>query len=90
MMLLLQTIGQAYEDMQTQNQHLQQQVADRDDFNIKVRSIFLLMQTLRCQLSGLYTFEAVALGGLVYISFPAPSGVVGHITLPCRLISHAV
>jgi hypothetical protein len=46
MMLLLQTIGQAYEDMQTQNQHLQQQVADRDDFNIKVRSIFLLMQTL--------------------------------------------
>ena len=37
MMLSLQTIGQAYEDMQTQNQHLLQQVADRDDFNIKVR-----------------------------------------------------
>lgn len=36
MILSLQTIGQAYEDMQTQNQHLLQQVADRDDFNIKV------------------------------------------------------
>ncbi|VAH84752.1 unnamed protein product [Triticum turgidum subsp. durum] len=33
----IETIGQAYEDMQTQNQHLLQQVADRDDFNIKVR-----------------------------------------------------
>lgn len=31
-----QTIGQAYEDMQTQNQHLLQQVADRDGYNIKV------------------------------------------------------
>ncbi|KAF7032913.1 hypothetical protein CFC21_044043 [Triticum aestivum] len=31
----IETIGQAYEDMQTQNQHLLQQVADRDDFNIK-------------------------------------------------------
>ncbi|XP_047082457.1 E3 ubiquitin-protein ligase BRE1-like 2 isoform X5 [Lolium rigidum] len=34
----IETIGQAYEDMQTQNQHLQQQVADRDDFNIKLVS----------------------------------------------------
>lgn len=31
-----QTIGQAYEDMQTQNQHLLQLVADRDAYNIKV------------------------------------------------------
>ncbi|MCI16383.1 E3 ubiquitin-protein ligase BRE1-like, partial [Trifolium medium] len=31
----IETIGQAYEDMQTQHQHLLQQVAERDDFNIK-------------------------------------------------------
>ncbi|KAL7171419.1 hypothetical protein ACSBR2_036135 [Camellia fascicularis] len=29
------TNGQAYEDMQTQNQHLLRQVAERDDYNIK-------------------------------------------------------
>uniref|UniRef100_A0A0D9XML1 E3 ubiquitin protein ligase n=1 Tax=Leersia perrieri TaxID=77586 RepID=A0A0D9XML1_9ORYZ len=34
----IETIGQAYEDMQTQNQHLLQQVTDRDDFNIKLVS----------------------------------------------------
>ncbi|WCJ32437.1 E3 ubiquitin-protein ligase BRE1-like 2 [Euphorbia peplus] len=34
----IETIGQAYEDMQTQNQHLLQQVADRDDYNIKIVS----------------------------------------------------
>ncbi|ONK75057.1 uncharacterized protein A4U43_C03F12870 [Asparagus officinalis] len=34
----IETIGQAYEDMQTQNQHLHQQVADRDDYNIKLVS----------------------------------------------------
>lgn len=34
--ICMQTIGQAYEDMQTQNQHLLQQLTDRDDFNIKV------------------------------------------------------
>jgi hypothetical protein len=34
--ICLQTIGQAYEDMQTQNQHLLEQLADREDFNIKV------------------------------------------------------
>ena len=31
-----QTIGQAYEDMQTQNQRLLQQVTERDEYNIKV------------------------------------------------------
>lgn len=31
-----QSIGQAYEDMQTQNQHLLQQITERDDYNIKV------------------------------------------------------
>ncbi|KAL0925763.1 hypothetical protein M5K25_004133 [Dendrobium thyrsiflorum] len=31
----IETIGQAYEDMQTQHQHLTQQVADRDQYNIK-------------------------------------------------------
>ncbi|RCV05230.1 hypothetical protein SETIT_1G066200v2 [Setaria italica] len=34
----LMTIGQAYEDMQTQNQHLLEQLADREDFNIKLVS----------------------------------------------------
>lgn len=32
----LQTIGQAYDDMQTQNQHLLHQITERDDYNIKV------------------------------------------------------
>lgn len=40
--MFLQTIGQAYEDMQTQNQHLLQQVTERDDYNIKVRVIILI------------------------------------------------
>ncbi|KAK2970137.1 hypothetical protein RJ640_025756 [Escallonia rubra] len=34
----IETIGQAYENMQTQNQHLLQQVAERDDYNIKLVS----------------------------------------------------
>ncbi|KAA0040056.1 E3 ubiquitin-protein ligase BRE1-like 2 [Cucumis melo var. makuwa] len=34
----IETIGQAYEDMQTQNQHLLQQVTERDDLNIKLVS----------------------------------------------------
>ncbi|KAH0913833.1 hypothetical protein HID58_028279 [Brassica napus] len=34
----METVGQAYEDMQTQNQHLLQQVAERDDYNIKLVS----------------------------------------------------
>lgn len=33
-----QSIGQAYDDMQTQNQHLLQQITERDDYNIKVES----------------------------------------------------
>ncbi|XP_028094458.1 E3 ubiquitin-protein ligase BRE1-like 2 isoform X2 [Camellia sinensis] len=33
----IETISQAYEDMQTQNQHLLQQVAERDDYNIKAK-----------------------------------------------------
>ncbi|KAG8653709.1 E3 ubiquitin-protein ligase BRE1-like 1 isoform X1 [Manihot esculenta] len=32
----IETIGQAYDDMQTQNQHLLQQVTERDDYNIKL------------------------------------------------------
>jgi hypothetical protein len=31
-----QTIGQAYEDMQTQNQRLLQQITERDDYNSQV------------------------------------------------------
>ncbi|KAL3828891.1 hypothetical protein ACJIZ3_017693 [Penstemon smallii] len=34
----METIGQAYEDMQTQNQHLLQQVTERDEYNIKLVS----------------------------------------------------
>ncbi|XP_021891145.1 E3 ubiquitin-protein ligase BRE1-like 2 isoform X2 [Carica papaya] len=34
----IETIGQAYEDMQTQNQRLLEQVADRDQYNIKLVS----------------------------------------------------
>ncbi|KAG0474958.1 hypothetical protein HPP92_014644 [Vanilla planifolia] len=32
----IESIGQAYEDMQTQNQHLLQQITERDDYNIKL------------------------------------------------------
>ncbi|KAJ8499666.1 hypothetical protein OPV22_010218 [Ensete ventricosum] len=32
----IESIGQAYEDMQTQNQHLLQQIIERDDYNIKL------------------------------------------------------
>ncbi|WCJ22965.1 E3 ubiquitin-protein ligase BRE1-like 1 [Euphorbia peplus] len=32
----IQSIGQAYDDMQTQNQHLLQQITERDDYNIKL------------------------------------------------------
>ncbi|KAK6918627.1 Zinc finger, C3HC4 RING-type [Dillenia turbinata] len=32
----IETIGQAYDDMQTQNQHHLQQVTERDDYNIKL------------------------------------------------------
>ncbi|KAH7315051.1 hypothetical protein KP509_21G031900 [Ceratopteris richardii] len=32
----IETIGQAYEDMQTQNQRLLQQISDRDDYNLKL------------------------------------------------------
>ena len=31
-----QSIGQAYEDLQSQNQNLLQQITERDDYNIKV------------------------------------------------------
>ncbi|KAJ8433792.1 hypothetical protein Cgig2_025955 [Carnegiea gigantea] len=34
----IETIGQAYEDMQTQNQHLLQHMTERDDYNIKLVS----------------------------------------------------
>ncbi|KAE8690975.1 E3 ubiquitin-protein ligase BRE1-like 2 [Hibiscus syriacus] len=34
----IETIGQAYEDMQAQNQHLLQQMTERDDYNIKLVS----------------------------------------------------
>jgi hypothetical protein len=33
----LQAIGQAYEDMQTQNQRLLQEIIERDEYNAQVR-----------------------------------------------------
>ncbi|KAK0605197.1 hypothetical protein LWI29_024049 [Acer saccharum] len=38
----IETIGNAYEDMQAQNQHLLQQVTERDDYNIKLVSESIL------------------------------------------------
>ncbi|WOG95523.1 hypothetical protein DCAR_0414846 [Daucus carota subsp. sativus] len=32
----IETIGQAYDDVQTQNQHLLQQITERDDYNMKL------------------------------------------------------
>ncbi|GMH00632.1 hypothetical protein Nepgr_002471 [Nepenthes gracilis] len=32
----IETIGQAYDDMQNQNQHMLQQITERDDYNIKL------------------------------------------------------
>ncbi|KAL5571647.1 hypothetical protein UlMin_021244 [Ulmus minor] len=40
----IESIGQAYDDMQTQNQHLLQQITERDDYNIK-----LVLEGLRAQ-----------------------------------------
>ncbi|KVH97077.1 Zinc finger, RING/FYVE/PHD-type [Cynara cardunculus var. scolymus] len=34
----IETIGQAYDDIQTQNQQLLQQITERDDYNIKMKS----------------------------------------------------
>lgn len=51
---LSQSIGQAYEDMQTQNQHLLQQITERDDYNIKVlflwmfRVCYVFCQVVHC------------------------------------------
>ncbi|MQM12666.1 hypothetical protein Taro_045585 [Colocasia esculenta] len=46
----IETIGQAYEDMQTQNQHLQQQVMERDDYNIKLVSESVKMRQIHSSL----------------------------------------
>lgn len=40
----IETIGQAYEDMQTQNRHLLQQMTERDDYNIKLVSESVKLQ----------------------------------------------
>jgi hypothetical protein len=44
-----QVIGQAYEDMQTQNQRLLQQITERDDFNtqVSVNIVFHITSILR-------------------------------------------
>ncbi|KAK6285436.1 hypothetical protein POUND7_011615 [Theobroma cacao] len=44
----IESIGQAYDDMQTQNQQLLQQITERDDYNIKVhRAVALLLHSCR-------------------------------------------
>ncbi|KAH8512408.1 hypothetical protein H0E87_005879 [Populus deltoides] len=43
-----ESIGQAYEDMQTQNQHLLQQVGERDDYNIKIWPQYEVVEKLSC------------------------------------------
>jgi E3 ubiquitin-protein ligase BRE1 len=70
-----QTIGQAYEDMQTQNQRLLQQISERDDYNLKVR-----MQYQFCVLAfilmiaplkhvDVFSFLTISLKQLIYESF---------------------
>ncbi|KAJ0959811.1 hypothetical protein J5N97_000475, partial [Dioscorea zingiberensis] len=54
-----QTIGQAYEDMQTQNQHLLQQVTERDDYNIKLVSESVKTKQASTELS---TFREAGIG----------------------------
>ncbi|PKA46048.1 E3 ubiquitin-protein ligase BRE1-like 2 [Apostasia shenzhenica] len=46
----IETIGQAYEDMQTQNQRLLQQLANRDDYNIKLVSDSVKMKQIHSSL----------------------------------------
>jgi hypothetical protein len=58
-LVLLQTIGQAYDDMQTQNQHLLQQITERDDYNIKVSGIFRNQSSVDC-LSCMWCLFAVS------------------------------
>ncbi|CAN1845193.1 E3 ubiquitin-protein ligase BRE1-like 1 [Linum perenne] len=60
MLTLFQTIGQAYDDMQTQNQQLLQQVTERDDYNIKLKSSSDQVQKLAADRSqNSVTFENV-------------------------------
>ncbi|KAL3519014.1 hypothetical protein ACH5RR_021603 [Cinchona calisaya] len=54
----IETIGQAYEDMQMQNQRLLQQVTERDDYNIK-----LVSESVKAkQTHGMLLSEKQALG----------------------------
>lgn len=58
-----QTIGQAYDDMQNQNQHLLQQITERDDYNIKViGSIYALLYSLNAFLAYVDNY----LGGILW------------------------
>ncbi|THG02046.1 hypothetical protein TEA_009442 [Camellia sinensis var. sinensis] len=57
----IETNGQAYEDMQTQNQHLLQQVAERDDYNIKYRTLHYTGVALEC--GGCGEWGVVVMGG---------------------------
>ncbi|XP_024516712.1 E3 ubiquitin-protein ligase BRE1-like 2 isoform X1 [Selaginella moellendorffii] len=46
----IETIGQAYEDMQTQNQRLLQQISERDDYNTKLVAESLKAKQLQTSL----------------------------------------
>ncbi|KAG6597033.1 E3 ubiquitin-protein ligase BRE1-like 1, partial [Cucurbita argyrosperma subsp. sororia] len=54
----IETIGQAYDDMQTQNQHLLQQITERDEYNIKLRGFSDHIQKIEeGKLQDTYTLE---------------------------------
>ncbi|XP_040993640.1 E3 ubiquitin-protein ligase BRE1-like 1 isoform X2 [Juglans microcarpa x Juglans regia] len=42
----IESIGQAYDDMQNQNQHLLQQITERDDYNIKFDGVISKIDSL--------------------------------------------
>ncbi|KAH8516624.1 hypothetical protein H0E87_004827 [Populus deltoides] len=58
----IETIGQAYDDMQTQNQHLLQQITERDDYNIK--DLILVFALAVCILRFSYSYKLSSLQDL--------------------------
>lgn len=57
----MQTIGQAYEDMQTQNQNLLDQVIERDDYNIKVCLTFIFSKHCLVMIFTIFPYTTVML-----------------------------
>jgi len=57
--LIMQTIGQAYEEMQTQNSRLLHQITERDDYNTQVFLEFIYAYYSGCWCSQI---EPICLG----------------------------